>query len=493
MKQPGPNEPNVRFSEVYANINTLLVQSHAIGAFWDIRAETTPYRDVNERVYYGYEDKNGYLCFDKRSGLIIRHYKSFGTKDKSVSREVEFFAGPNSVSETPSASLGRFYDPIVSDILGWASSRIALYDKEIRRFYVIDFAGGNVSEGLQLAEGDSREPIPISMIEIEGGGIANTIWSPPMIWNDAESVWKQQRVILPDGSQSSKGYGFTMWDYTFIPVLDKTGRIHIYNTKEQTLTNAGYLPTPQSLFGTERLNEVANPRDVLAYYFCPVYAVLGFPKEPNVPRRILDTKYLGMNVTCVSREGMEMAMAVFDPNGRMICRGDTDTMTSSEPGTPLAATVLLLLENLQPPVFEVASYLCGNCIEASAGHRALFILPNSFLGMLGRYQGVHFDREVFLPLLMGPSLILSVWLGLKVWKNATIIGYSGKARMWWMVGTFAFGLPAYITYRLTRHKEVLVTCQNCGKLRRPDMEMCHHCGSKWEVPELMPPNWRICD
>jgi hypothetical protein len=144
-------------------------------------------------------------------------------------------------------------------------------------------------------------------------------------------------------------------------------------------------------------------------------------------------------------------------------------------------------------VFGIASYLCGDYFEPSAGHRALFILPNSFVGMLGRYSGTKFDRQVFLPFLVGPSLILSILLAYRVRKDATIIGLSGTAKKWWTVGTAAFGLPAYITYRLTRPKETLVTCQNCGQLRRPDMETCHRCGSKWEIPELTPPNWRICD
>jgi uncharacterized OB-fold protein len=39
----------------------------------------------------------------------------------------------------------------------------------------------------------------------------------------------------------------------------------------------------------------------------------------------------------------------------------------------------------------------------------------------------------------------------------------------------------------------LVTCANCGRMRRPDMEKCHRCGSKWYVPELIPPTWRVLD
>ena len=210
-----------------------------------------------------------------------------------------------------------------------------------------------------------------------------------------------------------------------------------------------------------------------------------------------DVKYFGMCVSSLSREGTALAVAVFDPNGKLIYRGDTrandGTFTASAvySKSPLAKTVLFLLENLQPPAFGVASYLSGNSIEASAGHRALFVLPNSFVGMLGRYNGTKFDREVFFPLLIGPSLVLSWWLAFRVRKDAKIIGLSGTAKKWWTIGTIAFGLPAYITYRLTRPKEALVTCQNCGKMRRPDMEICHRCGSKWEMPELTPPSWRI--
>ena len=486
-RTPEPNEPNFKFSGIYADINRYLVFSKAIGAFWDIAAKIVPYYGVNERVYYWYDKENGSICFDKRSGLIIRRHE-----DKKTG-PVELFAGPNGVSGVADSSLGRFYDPIVTE--GWATN-LCLYDKKTRCFYVIDFAGGRVSKGLQLAQGDRREPIAIGAIEERIGNELpvelwwSVGWCPPMIWN-AEKDWKSRRVFLPGSSEEYEFYGWD-WTNTYIPVLDKTGRIHIYNTKEQSLTQCGYLPMPQSLFMWERLNDVARPKDVLAYQIQPFYAVLRSPGEGKKAGRIIDTKYLGMGAACVSREGVAMAMGVFDPNGRLIYEGYAGVYSKSF-GSTLATIDLFFLENLQPPVFEIASYLCGNSIEPSAGHRALFILPNSFVGMLGRYSGEKFDREVFLLLLIGPSLILSVWLAFRVRKDAKIIGLSGTAKKWWTVGTIAFGLPAYITYRLTRPKEALVTCQNCGQLRRPDMEICHRCGSKWEIPELTPPNWRICD
>ena len=501
---PGPNEPNFRYSQVYIGRNKGIVIGSAIGALWDITAEVFPYRDANERVYYSYGGEgNSYICMDNRSGLIIRHYNSFEPNDESMPGETEYFAGPNGISEKAESSLGRFYDPVVT--AGWNPNRICLYDKKTRRFYVIDFAGGSVGKGFQLAQGDNREPIAnyqTAGIEKWSNNMGlNVTWIGPEVWNAEKARWEGQRVFLSGSERTSHGHGLVSWgDFTdtYVPVLDKTGRIYIYNTKGESLVQAGYLPVPKSLFGSGQQNEIANPRNVLAYEVWPIYAIQRLPDDPKKSPKNFDVKYLGMNVACVSREGTAMTVAIFDPNGRMICRGDTTSNGISTAETVysearLPKPILFLLENLQPPVFEIASYFCGDRIEPSAGHRALFILPNSFVGMLGRYNGTKFDKEVFLPQLMGPSLILSIWLAFRVRKDAKIIGLSGTAKKWWTVGAIAFGLPAYITYRLTRPKETLVTCQNCGNMRRPDMEICHRCGSKWEVPELTPPNWRICD
>jgi hypothetical protein len=499
---PGQNEPNFRFSQVYATLGRDIVRSEFIGAMWDITAKVFPYRDSTERVYYRYGG-NYYLCFDNRGGLINRRYLPGKSRpnDEKIPEQVGLFAGPNGVSRTAESSLGRFYDPIVTE--RWDPNRVGLYDRRMRCFYVIDFARGSVSKRFQLAQGDSREPIVMGNIEKGFVNAPSVIWNSPEIWNEANAEWEQQRLLLPGGAQSDERYRFVGWDFTaaYIPVLDKTGRIYIYDTKGESLVQAGYLPMPKSLFTAQQQNDVANPRNVLAYGVWPVYAILRLSADTNKPSQNFDVKYLGMNVACTSREGTSMAVAVFDQNGKLVYRGDTKSkgistveyMYSSVSDEPLVTEILFLLENLQPAVFEAASYLCGDYFAASTGHRALFILPNSFVGMLGRYRGTHYDREVFLPILMGPSLILSVWLAWKVRKDAKLIGLAGTAGKWWIIGTIAFGLPAYITYRLTRHKEVLVTCRNCGMMRRPDMEKCHRCGSKWDMPELTPPNWRICD
>ncbi|MGA2093747.1 MAG: hypothetical protein ABSH16_10130 [Sedimentisphaerales bacterium] len=506
---PGSNEPNFRYSQVYVSRNREIVIGSAFGALWDITAEAFPFRDANERVYYRYGGGNeqSYICIDNRNGLIIRHYIAFEPNDEGGPREVEFIAGPNGISKTTEATLGRFHDPIVT--AGMDPNRIGLYDKGTRRFYVIDFVEGIISKSFQLPEGDSREPIAIYGV----GGIVkwanNTgfgiIYTGPEIWNAERNKWKNEKVFFPDGVQSEEEYRIIegIVNFTYIPILDKTGRIHIYNVNSQTLTYAGYLPVPMSLFllPAAQQNDIANPRSVLAYDVVPVYAIRRLPSVLKEPGKIIDVKYIGMCVGSVSREGTSLAAVVFDPNGKLVCRGDTMSNDKSTAEaiydtneSTLAPPILFLLENLQPVAFEVASYLCGDRIEAGAGHRALFILPNSFIGMMGRVNSREYvGKQVEAFLLMAPSLILSVWLAIKVNKDAILAGLSPVAKKWWLIGTIAFGLPAYITYRLTRSKETLVSCQNCGKMRRPDMENCHRCGSKWEISELTPSNWRISD
>ncbi|MFQ6035847.1 MAG: hypothetical protein ACE5NM_08385, partial [Sedimentisphaerales bacterium] len=164
------------------------------------------------------------------------------------------------------------------------------------------------------------------------------------------------------------------------------------------------------------------------------------------------------------------------------------------PWAPALTIAKYLLENLQPPILSLVSYATADSIEAGAGHRALFILPNSFIAMKGRDVSQNMAERFFTALLIIlPSIILSILLAWRVGVDATVVGLSENARVFWILATIAFGLIAYITYKLTRPSITLVTCANCGKLRRPDMDRCHHCSSKWHVPELTPPTWRVID
>lgn len=280
-------------------------------------------------------------------------------------------------------------------------------------------------------------------------------------------------------------------------MLDRTGRIDLLDPETlEFVGSAGHLPHLKTLFRSKHL---VTPKDLLAYEIKPIS--LG-----------TDKKYGGIFVAALSRESTAMSLAVFDKKGKLIKTDYTKAhprilhrhskrdIPSSKaiyfqvPWAPVATTVKYLLENLQPPILSIASYFTAYSFEASSGHRALFILPNSFVGMLGREVGENYVERFFLMLLLIlPSIILSLILAGRVCKNATIVGLSSQAKLYWLIGTILFGLSAYITYQLTRPKITLVTCPNCGKLRRPDMARCHRCGSKWLVPELTPPLWRVID
>ena len=479
------NDPNAELSAVNFELNGIFAKSEAIGISWRYIGNM-PNRQFHTKdgFYYLYQDKDNYLLFNEHNGHIIYSYlySIKGPDGKNIVESKVYFAGPNGVSEKASASLGRFEKPIVERSYFFRGLR--LYDVKQRRFYLIDYKKGKVAVGPELPPGDNIEPVAIG--EDAGG------WESPKA-KDVNGEWRPQTVFLPACTEPNERWIRFGYTEKYITVLDKSGRIYEVNTANWSMRNIGYLPVPWSFFSDGQQNGAATPRNLLYYQINPVHYILKDAKK-GWPWEVKDIKYFGMCVSSLSREGTALAVAVFDPNGDLVYRGDTQANGGTVYAkSPLATTTLFILENLQPPVFEIASYLCGDSIEASAGHRALFILPNSFVGMLGRYSGTKFDREVFLPFLMGPSLILSIWLAFCVRKDTKILGLSGTAKKWWTAGTIAFGLPAYITYRLTRPKETLVTCQNCGSMRRPDMEVCHRCGSKWEMLELTPPNWRICD
>ncbi|MGD0573312.1 MAG: zinc ribbon domain-containing protein [Sedimentisphaerales bacterium] len=484
------SDPNTRLSAVQFELNDYFIRMGAIGVSRGYMPGM-PNRQFRTKdgVYYIYWDKDDYLLFSERSGQIISSY-SYTAKDGKHTKV--YFAGPNGVSEKASVSLGRFEEPIVERTY---FQRLGLYEVKQRRFYLIDYRNSKVTAGPELPRGDNIEPMGVGEGDYSGGS-----WVSPEI-KDVNGVWQLQTAFLPACAEPNErwirfGYGYTT---KYLNVLDKSGRIYELDTDNWSFRDVGFLPTPRSLYSGSQDNAAAKPGNLLNYQINPVYYGL-IEKSKRHPWETKDVScYFGMCACSLSREGTALAVAVFDPNGKLVYRGDTQTKGGISTASavysesPMATTILFLLENLQPPAFEIASYLCGDSIEPSAGHRALFILPNSFVGMLGRYDGTKFDKEVFLPLLMGPSLILSIWLAFRIRKDAKIIGLSSRAGTWWTAGTIAFGLPAYITYRLTRPKETLVTCQNCGSMRRPDMEICHRCGSKWEMPELTPPNWRICD
>jgi hypothetical protein len=280
-------------------------------------------------------------------------------------------------------------------------------------------------------------------------------------------------------------------------VLDASGRIDLLDQQKlEYVRSAGALPVPPGLFDSAG---PVRPEDLAAYDVKP-FLLPG--REGDRGRR--DG---GWAVASLSREGLALQLSVFDPNGHGIGGRATEIAQYGAheapissvraayftlPGAQVLTGAKFVLENLHPPVLLVLSFLAGPHMEATAGYRSLFLLPDSFVAMAARdAAGTLIDR-IFLAVVLGfPAVLFAAWLASNVGRDARRMGLSQNTRLAWRIAIVILGLPAYITYRLMRPRVTLVTCGNCGVGRRPDQEKCHHCGSPWVVPELTPPAWRV--
>jgi len=372
---------------------------------------------------------------------------------------VELYAGPNGVSGTADNTLGQFVSPIV--FFGIGSFRRPMspvpcfvYDKNSKCFFGVDFEKQKVYKGPELHD-SSIQPI----------GIGSPVESSQF------AVW-----VRPP----TKKYGISIAQLPrsgYLPAVDESGHIYLLNPNTlELIGSAGYLPRPRTPFGWGS----QKPEDLLDY-------------DMDLISIGTEAEYAGMVVGSLSRQGMWTSVAVFDKEGNMIETADSRLGLFDTPGGPALTIMKYAFESLHPPVLTLASYFTAYSFEARSTHRALFLMPNSFVSLARDFEGNIFWTFLLVLLLMLPALLFAGVLGLRVARDAAILGLSRKARRLWLLGTLAFGLPAYITYRLTRSKITLVTCANCGKPRRPDMDTCHQCNSPWHVPERTPPAWRVLD
>ena len=428
-----------------------------------------------------------WIYFDRSTGRIVCRYEiKERMPDTTIMRKmVQIYVGSEGISETPDEDTGRFTSPVV-DVSDIGRGQLTLYDKKLRQFFTVKFLKEvELIRGPQLPEEDPRRPVDIGLLS-KNPGVLDLYWSPLTSQNPQEGVSYGRSVHIPIREGNS--------DYRperYVLVLDESGRIDLLDKETLEFAGpAGRLPAPETFFPTDKN---VTPDDLLAYRILPMAL-----KE--------DHKYRGLFAAAVSREGTALALAVFDANGvpiksdqtwTTVRRGNIITYSSSvvffgAPWAPVMTIGKFLLENLHPPILSLASYFTAGSIEAASGHRAMFLLPNSFIAMKGRdARGNIATRFLAALLLILPSIVLAIFLAVRVGKDAAFVGLPQKTRSFWTLGTLAFGLTGYITYRLTRPKITLVTCANCGKPRRPDMETCHRCGSKWDVPEPIPPVWRV--
>ena len=519
------NDPNVvSHSRVFVGIRSQEKELLPLGVFDYFIARFPGERRSN--VYF-FKSERDCMYFDKKTGQIVNLTDKQTMPDKTTrGKEVQLYIGPEGISETSGRTLGRFIEPIIDR--GSARDFI-LYDKKLRCFFKIDFNQRAVIKGPKLGK-DFLPKKPIQIGLLKKSSLTHYLsWTPPQIKVSDKDPNKTElrtelRPIIPTVYRCDAG--------PYLLVLDESGRIDLLDRETLEFVRrtpefpgvAGRLPAPETYFGSK--GSAVTPRELLDYEVLPLSLTTYFFENPEEvivtfgdpsyifkrPPSRVERKYLGMFAAGLSRDGTALALAVFDEKGKLIKREDTEAMVyiqdsaGSRPrnipsskafffGAPWASTLTIgkfFAENLHPPILSVASYFTASAFEAASGHRALFFLPNSFVAMKGREHLENFAERFMSALgLILPSIILSIWLAWRVSKDAVVVGLSENARAYWIIGTLAFGLTAYITYRLTRPKITLVTCQNCGKMRRPDMPKCHRCGSKWNITELIPPAWRV--
>lgn len=519
------NNPNV--------VKHSLVSAHAINdplslGIFDYFQSRIPGGRRSDVYFFG--SKDDCMYFDKKSGLIVHHYLDLQVMPdkRPVPRWVQAYIGPEGVAEKRDKNLGRFIEPIIDR--GWIyranePRELIVYDKKLGRFFRIDFSKKTITKGPELGKDfPNHKLIQIGRLN-KSRSFLSLGWEPPKITKsdeDAEHLKYpgSQVPIIPTQPRRQAG--------PYLPVLDESGRIDLLDkvslefVKSFSFSNgAGRLSNPETIIGSRGY---ARPKDLLDYDVLPLFLTTHFFGEgpeskkvffgdPSVPINPsptrIEKKYLGMFVASLSRDGSGLALNAYNVEGREVTKPEAvvqkeGTRTVSHrssrvvyfrPSWASAFTVgKYLVENLHPPILSLASYYTAYSFEAVAGHRGLFFLPNSFIAMRGRMDyGNFMERLLSAFWFMSPSIIFSIWLATRVSKNAVIVGLSDNVRLYWIIGTLALGLVAYITYRLTRPKIILVTCLNCGKMRRPDMDRCHRCKSDWLVPELIPPAWRVLD
>jgi len=514
------NEPNVA-SPSFVEGHLRVGEACALGLGLVQYVQNRLPEEPGSHVYSWDPDPDGVrVRFDRSLGLIVyrgtrKIRQSDGTQ---VKRKITLYAGPEGMAEKPGEKLGRFADPLAATEFNrsWI-----LYDHSLRRFFAIDWFQRTVRQGPPFGEDTANRPVqigrlgkntPCVWVNLREPMIRDLSQSPPQSDADANTpderlnelaeIYGQEYMKLHTSSPPSGPrlvplvepfpYGFDT-KRTF--VLDASGRIDLLDRETlEIVGRAGVLPVPETLFPQKRRDLVA-PADAFAYEFRPVF--LGEERT-----------YAGCAVAAVSRDATALTLHVFDPNGRRVRAGSTTCGYAERrrgwssvraayfhlPGAPILTGLKYLLESMHPPVLLFLSHFTASRIEAAAGHRGVFVLPNSFVAMASRnmrYGPVHRFLEA-LPFILLSLALAGICAG-EVACDCIHLGISRKERLWWIVGALLLGLPVVLTHRLTRPRTTQVTCRNCGRPRRPDMEKCHRCASPWEVSELNPPTWRVLD
>ncbi len=484
-------EPNVvKQSELTGYIGygvaygTLGLLQDAVAEIWSsqllaVQTQQFGTKSVYAALYDKTNDMHNIVYFDKNLGLFVMCdiYYRVGSGENRWVKDIRLYAGPNGAVLESSDNLGRFTDPLADRGSGSMTSFI-LFDSILSRFFKIDFTGRTVTKGPQIR---GSKPVAVGRIQKnEFNRIGEFRWIPPLrkVTEEEYTNTKIRKYTTYVDGQPVQLVPIDGFDFHWLDdspdTLVLTASSDIFRLDEDSLELDGRIGT---LLGEDL--EVIGPERLLSY---SVIHVRG--RDRN----------FGAVVGQLSADAHKLSAYTFGEDGafRDLQRyGILDSYAKA--GGPLYLVVRYMLENLRPAALSLVSYFTTSSFEATAGHQALFLPPESFVGWHSRKSVGTVSSFLATFLIISPSLVLGAVIAWFIKKDAVAVGLPKQGQVLWIIAAVAFGIAAGITYLLTRDTTTLVTCRNCGKMRRPDMETCHRCGAGWDVPELRAVTWRVSD
>jgi hypothetical protein len=461
-----------------------------------------PFEESVENYFYQSTDKknkNGYaVYYDKGLRQFVYCDMYFDNSDNRWIKKIQYYVGPDGVSKEKDDKIGRFVKPIK---IGSHYERM-FYDEGLKQFFRLDIRGKRWSSRIGQDGKTTKEWIDGKIVVFMGKPLAEDTWRRPVgyypVGHASYLQWMppQKRRNKDDSEGKENRRRSIHWDpinvgivdglSKYMAVVDATGRIDLLDrsTLEFAGNNVGKLPVAPEFYGYYGSEDIQ------------VNNLYGFDiitfTDPN------SRKYKGMAVGTAARDINGVALAVYDAKGRLFGR-TTFNLEMLRPGVmrvawgPVFVISKFALESLQGLVFQAGSLVTEAFGPRSWG-RSLFFMPDSFAAGRERIDMENYlEKYVILFFMLIPGMAIGILLAWRVSRDAKITGLPDSARMWWVIITIAFGLSAYITYRIVRPKIALVSCINCGKLRRPDMEECHHCRGSWETARSNGPSWRVIE
>ncbi|MCX5636444.1 MAG: hypothetical protein NTX52_01965, partial [Planctomycetota bacterium] len=160
------NEPNVvKHSKVYADFSSK-VGIDCLGIVDYLVARAPGWGKSYATVYYYDRKDNSWIYFDQKTSQIVCHctYEERIMPDNTVFHgEVQLYAGPEGISQSPDKTLGQFIFPIV-DAGATPRRPLTLYDEKLHRFFTINFEKRIVTKGPELGKDDPHKPIQIGLL-----------------------------------------------------------------------------------------------------------------------------------------------------------------------------------------------------------------------------------------------------------------------------------------------------------------------------------------